>query len=110
MKKPNKIQFVLGWVLLLLFTFSITPRQLLHDVLAHHTDLSDTVPGNSSAFIEKGFSCDRLNLVAESPFTEVDKITNKLAVIPFTEFVDFFDHSYTPQAFFLLSLRGPPCM
>ena len=91
----------------MLFTLSITPRQLLHDAIAHHTDKSVEATGN--AFITKqGYSCDRLNLVAESPFTETNTFTENIPLQPCTDFIVFSNHKFAPKAITLPGLRGPP--
>lgn len=108
-KKRKFIQSFFGWVLLSLFTLSITPRQLLHDALAHHTDQAIEFSGN--AFISKpGFNCDRLNLVAESPFTEADTFTETVPLQPGTDFIVISNHKAAPKAITLPGLRGPPCI
>jgi hypothetical protein len=111
MHKRGLIQSVFGWVLLIIFSFSITPKQLLHDILAHHTDLVTEAPSGKSASISKtGFSCDRLNLVAESPFVEVDEFTESIPAQDCTDFIVSSHHAAAHKAVILSSLRGPPCI
>lgn len=111
MNNRNTIRNVFGWLLLALFSFSITPRQLLHDVLADHTDLSQrAVAGNFTAVSKWGFSCDRLNLVAESPFVETEKAVEKIPARPCTDFVLPAEYKTVPKVITLPALRGPPCI
>lgn len=95
--------------MLLLFTFSITPRQLLHDALANHTDLAATAPkGKQLQVFQAGFMCKVDNLVAESPFTpsgEVQFFIPPPVVVLQGATVLV---SFPVQSLRLWSLRGPP--
>jgi hypothetical protein len=107
----NTIRNVFGWLLLALFSFSITPRQLLHDVLADHTDLSQKIfAGKFTAVSKCGFSCDRLNLVAESPFVEAEKTVETAPPQLLTIFILPAEYKAVPKSITLPALRGPPCM
>jgi hypothetical protein len=94
---------------LLLFTLSITPRQLLHDALAHHTDRS--VQTGAGAYVTRpGYNCDRLDLVAESPFTETETFTEIIPLQVCTDFIVVSNHKAAPKVITLPALRGPPCI
>ncbi len=109
LKARSIIQSFFGWALLLLFTLSITPRQLLHDVLAHHTD-SSVQTGGGDYVTKPGYSCDRLNLVAESPFTETETFTENIPLQVCTDFIVISNHKAAPKVILLPGLRGPPCI
>ncbi|HTL09579.1 MAG TPA: hypothetical protein VL307_15010 [Chitinophagaceae bacterium] len=98
-------------ILLLLFAFSITPKQLLHDALARHKDAVASGKRNGQAlFNAAGFVCKCDNLVAESPFTAA------------TEHFVFFPlqakrvkrqtalHTFYSKQLFFFELRGPPIL
>jgi hypothetical protein len=105
------IKAIFGWLLLAVFAFSITPKQLLHDVLADHTDYSTHKHRHYAPCVTKtGFSCDRLNLVAESPFVPTEKPIEAVVELYRTDFIVVSDHKAFPKAVALPSLRGPPCM
>jgi hypothetical protein len=111
LKAKLNIRNTFGWLLLVLFSFSITPRQLLHDVLADHTDLSLKTPGGKFAAVNKsGFSCDRLNLVAESPFIPVEKTVETIPILPRTDFISPAECKTVFKTVTLPALRGPPCI
>jgi hypothetical protein len=57
--------------MLLLFTFSITPRKDLHDFLANHRDtpVKTGFPGTTQ-LNTAGFHCNCETLVVESPFID----------------------------------------
>jgi hypothetical protein len=110
LKAKFNIRVVFGWLLLLVFSFSITPKQLLHDVLADHTDLSIHSKSKAPAVGKTGFSCDRLNLVAESPFIPAEKKIETVQEKSCTDFIVISDPKVFPRAVVLPALRGPPCM
>jgi hypothetical protein len=59
-----------AFFLLLVFTFSITPRKYLHDAIATHQDKVAVSASDKVLQINpSGFSCKADNQVAESPFT-----------------------------------------
>ncbi|HYE54469.1 MAG TPA: hypothetical protein VD996_06480 [Chitinophagaceae bacterium] len=110
MHYKNVIRSVCGWVLLVLFSFSITPRQLLHDVLADHTDAVEVPAKGHIVIAKKGYSCDRLSLVAESPFTATEKHIELVTPFSFTEFIVPEGNSISFTSVTLPTLRGPPCI
>jgi hypothetical protein len=93
--------------LLVLFTFSITPRKILHDALARHADSSNS-NFKTPHVTTNGFNCNCNSLVAESPFTDdsysIDIIVPLIYLeshqIPTFRFHTLHD-VFTP-------LRGPP--
>ncbi|MDE3248467.1 MAG: hypothetical protein KGO82_07410 [Bacteroidota bacterium] len=105
---PSWRRLLAGW-LLLLFSFSITPRQLLHDALANHKDRSAALAkGNHLQITQSGFMCKVDNLVAESPFTQPASVQYFIplpvpAVHPSQELLGI-----PLQTIHLWSLRGPP--
>jgi len=111
LKTKPIIRYIFGWLLLVVFSFSITPKQLLHDVLADHTDYSTHKHKHSSACVtQTGFSCDRLNLVAESPFIPTDEVIETVAEQFHTDFIVLSDHQAFSKESVLPTLRGPPCI
>lgn len=95
--------------MLLVFSLSILPRNLLHDALSAHTDSFYLVQhSNLPTVEEKGFQCDQFQVVVDLPFlvTAPDvfdyaltldklKVKEEIQVI----LLDNIYHS---------SLRGPP--
>jgi hypothetical protein len=110
LKANINIRNIFGWLLLVLFSFSITPRQVLHDVVADHTDLSLKTPGGNVAVSKSGFTCDRLNLVAESPFIANEKFVETVPAQPCTDFIVPSAYKAVPKVITLPGLRGPPCI
>jgi hypothetical protein len=102
---------IISGVLLVLFTFSITPKKLLHDILATHTDakpgtfLSNT---HTAQIHKSGINCQLDQLIVESPFLEIEVHALVLMPIPKN---DFYQTRVCFSFFLPLidnSLRGPP--
>jgi hypothetical protein len=70
LKKNYFTRQLLAALMLCVFLFGITPKKLLHTIVANHTD---SVPYKTDAakptqVSTAGFNCQVENLVAESPF------------------------------------------
>jgi hypothetical protein len=79
LKANSVIRSLLAYGMLLLFTFSITPRAYLHDLFANHQDITCSLSDGEDQLSATGFRCDMHDQVAESPFTGV---ISQLAVEP----------------------------
>ena len=103
------IRKIVTGFLLFIFAFSVTPKKLLHDVFANH---SDPVAGHSKSISfqlnNAGISCKCENIFAQPMFTysELGFEINSLPV-----FGDE-DQTYVATFFstdcFFFELRGPP--
>ncbi|MFT3911575.1 MAG: hypothetical protein QM737_19275 [Ferruginibacter sp.] len=110
-KRINKniiIKNLAGIFICCSFLLSITPKQVLHNVLANHKDAASKQLDARTIFHQAGFNCDCDNVVATSPFIEIASTPDVLKslyytshIIPSREFV-----SIVP--FFSSDLRGPP--
>jgi len=95
-------------VLLVVFAFSITPKQFLHNVVARHTDSRPGKKNDSPYQLSNaGYNCDCNNLVAESAFV------NDLPAFTFPVFTSFSpyivkDISFSSVSGIYSALRGPP--
>jgi hypothetical protein len=97
--------------LLLLFSFSITPKLILHRLIANHKDTAYSVSKEKKATLDKtGFNCHCEDLVVTLPFLPQPEpvYTTQLAstIIPYSEKVSGF-LSLTQ---FFFELRGPPAL
>ena len=96
--------------MLVIFALSITPKKLLHDLVANHRDKQAlSFADNSTSQINRAvFNCHCDNLVVESPFTD------DYSPIIFINPAVFAQHKLLPVADFcsarhlLFGLRGPP--
>ncbi|HAO45782.1 MAG TPA: hypothetical protein PLZ45_04955 [Ferruginibacter sp.] len=109
MFRQNTIRRITAAALLLVFSFSITPTILLHNWLADHTDtVKKTGSPEQDHISTKKFYCHCDNIVAESPFTEVDEV-----IVPIPEKIFSIEQgSKTVQPVssqhLYFALRGPP--
>lgn len=84
---------------------------MLHDVLADHTDMSAQASAGKPGTVSKtGFNCNRLDLVAESPFIADEAIDEKEFVKPCSQFFALTDNTTALQVIALPDLRGPPAI
>jgi hypothetical protein len=103
------IRQLLAGVLLLVFTFSVTPKKFLHDAIANHKDKPELATnGNEPQLSYAGFMCKCDNLVAESPFTDEPIYFDFAAVKPVSVQKDTTLYHFYSSTFFFFELRGPP--
>lgn len=96
-------------MLLLLFTFSIAPKVLVHALVAHHKDIHLSIGREGKDQLNKAsFHCNVENLVVELSFLYYP-LSVQLEVPR-----SFQDHQATPAPpfyssdHFIFGLRGPP--
>jgi len=96
--------------MLVVFTLSVTPKRLLHNMVAGHKDrIGNSITQGPNDYFQKAFfSCHCDDLVAESPFIYTDSQPAVPLVSPCRP-----DHSATVSSFhstglFFFELRGPP--
>jgi hypothetical protein len=103
------IRRLLAGAMLIVFAFGVTPKKILHDLVANHKD--NRVVASASAIIKisaDGFTCKCDNLVAESPFTDaVDQHVLPAATSFAVQESAMLACIYVSTHFFF-SLRGPP--
>jgi hypothetical protein len=105
--KNFTIRTLLAAFILVVFAYSITPKIVLHNLVANHADNKKVLDSNATELSAAGFNCKCDNLVAESPFVPEEVHINSIAPI-------FFSFSETPESGFYSSdrlfseLRGPP--
>lgn len=101
---------VLAFVMLLLCTFSITPKKYLHDWIADHRDFYSFNSGDQATFSQAGFHCPCEDLVVSVPFIEASFDENLPAVFIYAEtssFLSPFLYLKTPVT---KDSRGPPSL
>jgi hypothetical protein len=95
--------------MLLVFTFSITPRKYLHDAIATHKDkTSQLSPEQGSQYSNAGFICKCDDLVAESPFTNDVQYFNCIQLPVFSVRLSAALYHFQSTHVFFFELRGPP--
>ena len=105
------IKRLLAGVMLFIFAFSVTPKKILHDLVANHKD--SRVVASASAITKisvDGFTCKCDNLVAESPFTDAVDQYELSASTSFAVQESAMPACIYVSTHFFFSLRGPPVM
>jgi hypothetical protein len=109
MQKSGVIRNALAGLMVLLFAFSITPKILLHDLIADHKDRPiGTIDSKTRQFDASGYHCHCDDLVVESPFLDdCFSLHIKPIADPGSQYCvsDHLFH-FTPRFYF--ALRGPP--
>jgi hypothetical protein len=102
------IRSLISGLLLCIFTFSITPKQWLHDIVTRHKDSYANSIDGKIILTTAGFHCNCESLVVQSPFIHYDSPAEINAPA-------FFVLHQTPAVINLISahhffseLRGPP--
>jgi len=94
--------------MLLVFLFANTPKRLLHNLVADHTDTVNKRDDGQDKLRKSSFYCQWDHLVATSPFTETDEKPG--IIVPLFFFT--VQHGEVQKAPYQLtgysSLRGPP--
>lgn len=111
-KSTSIIRSGASLLMLFIFSLSITPKIFLHDITANHKDETAIIihDEHDQHVDEKGFSCDTLNLVATSPFEEVQAISLADCAIVYPAYSTEFTSRFYTRTYKLTSLRGPPAM
>lgn len=112
MRKNAFIRIITAFVMLLLFTLSITPKRFLHDAFAHHQDVITYASSDSQDQLSNdGFNCDTHSVVAESPFTGHSPVIQADPPVVFvTPFATQLHAALHLQAVPATDLRGPPAI
>jgi hypothetical protein len=109
LKKNFIIRQISTVFILAVFAFSITPKIILHDAVAHHKD----TPFKSNAeknpqIYTAGFNCIIDNLVVESPFVEDIQPLQVVVATYFPEQPASHSGNFNKGHDCYLQLRGPP--
>ncbi len=95
--------------MLLLFAISVTPKQLLHDVITGHKHSNATVEGIVNVQNSKNsFQCSWQNDAIVSPFTGQPDFQHDGPVIPHSPFFNYYILKYYSADILFSFLRGPP--
>lgn len=101
-----------GAIILFAFLLSITPKQALHNLAAHHKDQSARKINDTGKlqFNEFGFNCDCNSIVATSPFTEIFFKPEIPKLIHFSFYRKNILIPLSSSDHFYFKLRGPPAV
>ena len=108
MKHSHTSKRFLAAVFLLLFSFCVTPKRFLHDMLANHKDAQPFASIPAQQISQSGFRCQTDDLVVEVPFLpdiQVNfHVTLDSSPIRFSEPIQTVFFAYLSDA----DGRGPP--
>ena len=101
----------LGSLLLLLtFTFSITPKILLHSLAAHHKDIHTNIAGKTDQLTKAGFHCDCESQVVVLPYLDLPAYRPHEPVLSFPPLQSREGDQIYPARHFIFGFRGPPAI
>ena len=104
------IKKIISVFVLSTFLLSITPKQVLHNVLADHSDIASKKVDGSLQFNTAAFSCDCNSIVATSPFTETKAAVDFRVTDNFCSSNKFFPPFLLSVARLYTGPRGPPAV
>lgn len=107
MRSNSTIKNLLAYFLLLVFAYSITPKIVLHNLVADHIDKRKVLKSHLNELSTAGFNCKCDNLVAESPFIPAEIFTPEV----FTAYISSIyaeNITFTSRNQLFSELRGPP--
>jgi len=111
LKTNFTIKKVSAAVLLLFFVFSITPKKILHDIIASHKDTrSVLLPVDTPIKLlsKAGFHCQCDNLVAGGPFLQSNSFYKEFIPSFFCIQQSGFVNQFCFSSRHVFALRGPP--
>jgi hypothetical protein len=95
--------------MLLLFTLSSIPKQILHDTITGHKhDYSKSGEQTNIRAAKNNFQCNWQEQVVESPFTDQPAFHLQVPAFVFSFYNNLYTHSYYSTDISLSPLRGPP--
>jgi len=98
----------MAFVMLVIFTFSITPKKYWHDWIGDHTDFYAATTNGSDTVSQAGYDCDTDDLVVSTPFIEPVFDHQVAAGVTFSEHAYYTYEVLLPQVSWPKDSRGPP--
>ena len=88
---------------------SIVPKTFLHDVFAHHTDVTacNDVDLTSPCIHKQGYNCQQTDIVVPLAYTPGDASVKIIADVETVPLISF-STSYLKNSHSAISGRGPP--
>ncbi|MBS1918902.1 MAG: hypothetical protein JST17_01485 [Bacteroidetes bacterium] len=112
MHQKPLLKSVTSLLLLLIFAFSITPKQWIHEWVFQHKDVYTRCTDGSfkTHLHQSGFHCELDNIVVLSPF--ISEIASIESNAPLVHSVYYSRNIITLNSnnYFFFDLRGPPAM
>jgi hypothetical protein len=95
-------------VVLLTFTFSTTPKILLHSLVAHHKDIHFNIGGKTDILTNAGYHCDCESQVVVLPYLDLSAYHPLEPALCFPPFQGSEGDQIYPAGHFIFGFRGPP--
>ena len=95
----------------MLFAFTITPKKILHNLVANHKDGSANASlpdANTTNLTKASFNCQCDNPITESPFVSINSSPDISCGTPFAIYLNRYVQSHYSSDLILFGLRGPP--
>ena len=109
--KNLHIKRLLAGIMLVLFAFSVTPRNILHTFFANHTDETVLSKKSNTATVKTfDYLCKTDNLVVESPFIESVVHFDFSVFTPFVQHLIPTSYFFHSSKYFFFEHRGPPAI
>ena len=107
LRKPA-IRALGGILLLLTFTLSVTPKILLHSLVAHHTDTHFHIGGQTDRVAKAGYHCDCESQVVVLPYLDLAAYNPQQIAARLLPFQSRGGDQIYPVGHFIFGFRGPP--
>jgi len=108
-----KLQKLMAVLLLMLFALSITPKKLLHDAVARHTDTvlkTDILNTGNPLLSAAGIHCQTDNLVVISPFENNASVLTLSIPLYYIFSNSLIRKTFISDETIVFGLRGPPAV
>jgi hypothetical protein len=108
LRKPT-IRALGSIFLLMTFSFSITPKIVLHHLVAHHKDIHSSINGNTTDQLTKaGYHCDCESLVVVLPYLGLPAYIPQDVPDCFLTFPVRIEDQIDVIGHYIFGFRGPP--
>ena len=107
LRKPT-IRALGSIFLLMTFSFSITPKIVLHKLAAHHKDIHSTNHSTSDQVSQAGYHCDCESLVVVLPYLDLPVYIPQDVADRFLTFQVSTEDQVYSIGHFIFGFRGPP--
>jgi hypothetical protein len=94
--------------LLMIFSFSITPKIVLHDLVAHHKDIHSGNHSKTDQLAQAGYHCDCESQVVVLPYLDLPAYISQGVADSFLTFQVRTEDQIYSIGHFIFGFRGPP--
>ncbi|MBC7826213.1 MAG: hypothetical protein H7122_00600 [Chitinophagaceae bacterium] len=94
--------------MLLLFSFSVTPKKYLHDWVANHTDFYSPHSADETSYSQAAYNCHCEDPVVSTPFIDASFDLNLPFLLVYKEIPSFTYHFLFSNTSGTKDSRGPP--